>query len=97
MTRRKRIHGHRRKRSPLKMPASQGMFSGIAASMKAFAQSRDKKGSAEATGRAEGEDPSAVSQKKASMFSQGRKQGGLRPVIERIVDEKMSGQTEKAE
>ena len=73
MTRRKRIHGHRRKRSPLKMPASQDMFSGIAASMKAFAQSRDKKGSAEATGRAEGEDPSAVSQKK-SKYVQSRTQ-----------------------
>ena len=97
MTRRKRIHGHRRKRSPLKMPASKSMFGGIAAAMTAFGRNKDKKGSAEATGRAEGEDSGAISRKKAGMFSQGRREGGLRPVIERIVDEKMGGQREKAE
>tara|TARA_Y100001938_G_C7870151_1_gene319879 strand:+ start:92 stop:445 length:354 start_codon:yes stop_codon:yes gene_type:complete len=78
------------------MPASQRMFGGMLGAFSAFGRNKDKKGSAEATGRAEGEDSGTVSQKKAAMFSQGRKEGGLRPAIERIVDEKMSGQTEKA-
>ena len=93
MARRKRIHGHRRKRSPLKM----SIFGGVVGAVNALTRNKDKKGSAEATGRAEGEDSGAISQRKAGMFSQGRREGGLRPVIERIVDEKMGGQREKAE
>jgi len=92
MTRRKRIHGHRRKRSPLKMPASRRMFGGMLGAFSAFTQNKDKKGSAEATGRAEGAAQEARPSAKEAL--EGKK-SNLETTIERVVDRKLGNESEK--
>ena len=92
MTRRKRIHGHRRKRSPLKMPASLKMFGGMVTKFGVFGRNKDKKGSAEATGRAEGAAQEARPSAKEALES---KKNNLETTIERIVDKKLGNESEK--
>ena len=91
MARRKRIHGHRRKRSPLKM----SIFGGAVGAVNALTRNKDKKGSAEAVGRAEGGEKSGRIRGIAGMFGKRNRNQGLRNMVERVVDEKMSGETEK--
>jgi len=92
MTRRKRIHGHRRKRSPLKMPAGRSMFGGVLGAFSAFGRNKNKKGSAEATGRAEGAAQEARPSAKEAL---GGKTGDLETTIERVVDRKLGNESEK--
>ena len=100
------MHGRRRRRSV----SSPTKFIGgaIGAGIKAIKKLRDrKKGSAEDTSRAEGaasgEIKSANSMKmgglmgmQADMFNKGKGKGGLRGMVERVVDEKLEGGGEKS-
>jgi len=101
MARRKRIHGHRRKRSA----SSPVKLLGGAFDMVKRLQGR-KKGSAEANGRAEGSASGEIkgtsstrmgglAGMKANMFKRGSMKGGLRGMVERVVDEKLDGGGEK--
>lgn len=91
------MHGRRRRRSA----SSPAKFLGGAIDMVKRLRAR-KKGSAEANGRAEGsasgEVESANSMKTGGMadfMNRGKRNDGLRGMVERIVDEKMGGETEK--
>jgi hypothetical protein len=105
MARRKRIHGHRRKRSASSPAKFLGGAVGGAINMVKRLRDR-KKGSAEANGRAEGSASGEIkgtsstrmgglAGMKADMFNRGSMKGGLRGMVERVVDEKLEGGGEK--
>jgi hypothetical protein len=105
MTKRRRMHGRRRRRSV----SSPAKFIGgaVGAGIKLVKKMRDrKKGSAEDTSRAEGaasgEIKSANSMKMgglmggmAAFMNKGKGKGGLRGMVEQVVDEKLEGGGEK--
>tara|TARA_R100001510_G_scaffold31657_1_gene28294 strand:+ start:435 stop:830 length:396 start_codon:yes stop_codon:yes gene_type:complete len=91
MTKRRRMHGRRRRRSV----SSPAKFIGgaIGAGIKLVKKLRDrKKGSAEATGRAEGAAQEARPSAKEVL---GGKTGDLETTIERVVDRKLGNESEK--
>lgn len=101
MARRKRIHGHRRKRSASSPAKFLGGAVGGAINMVKRLRDR-KKGSAEANGRAEGSASGEIKGTSstrmgglAGMLGKKDRNQGLRSMVERVVDEKMGGETEK--
>jgi hypothetical protein len=107
MTKRRRMHGRRRRRSV----SSPAKFIGgaVGAGIKLVKKLRDrKKGSAEDTARAEGaasgEMKSENSMKMgglmggmADFMNKGKRTGGLRSMVERVVDEKLEGGSKSSE
>jgi len=96
MTRRKRMHGRRRRRSASSPVKFLGGAIGGAFGMVKRLRDR-KKGSAEAVGRAEGAEEGGKTKGLMNMFGKKDRNQGLRNMVERVVDEKMSGETKKPE